>query len=103
MSSSRSSTSVKQRSCATPGHEGSLWTSTAGFTISATVLTAELDSPERTPPFNSQTQGTSSRRLLPHRLDQHALGALSIPFTVKPALPGTEIQFAFRHRHDDFV
>ena len=42
-------------------------------------------------------------RLLSHRLDQHALGTLPVPFAVKHALPRTEVELAPRHRHYHLV
>src|SRR4051812_7937824 len=41
--------------------------------------------------------------LLSHRLEQHALGALTVPLTVEHSLPRTEIELPFCYGHDHFV
>src|SRR5215211_4023350 len=38
-----------------------------------------------------------------HRLEDHALGSLAIPFAVEDALPGTQIESSRGHRDDDLV
>lgn len=41
--------------------------------------------------------------LLPHRLDEYPLGALTVPLAIEHALPGAEVEFAFGDGHDDFM
>src|SRR6185437_13884165 len=41
--------------------------------------------------------------LLPHRLQNHPLRPLSVPFAVEDSLPRSEVEMAARHRHDHLV
>src|SRR5205823_6155537 len=52
---------------------------------------------------HGQGRTNTDRRSHAHGLQNDALRALSVPFAVKNALPGAEIEAAFSHRDHDFV